>query len=123
MMELKLSADNDLMFEDGDIVFIPGYSEMIAQNIKVNLQIIKGEWFLDAGLGIPYFEIFGFSVSTQTLKHIFSEAVEEVKGVKKVEEIDVSFDSKNRTVQVGFSVLLDDGSRIKNDDTLELPSV
>ena len=123
MIELKLSTDNDLMFENGDIVFLHDYRETMAQNIRISLQTIKGEWFLDTGLGIPYFEIFGFSVSTQTLKHIFSEAVEEVKGVKKVEEIDVSFDSKNRTVQVGFSVLLDDGSRIKNDDTLELPSV
>ena len=123
MMELRLDKNSDLMFKDGDIAFISNYSEVIAQNIKVRLQTVKGEWFLDRDMGIPYFDILGFSISPQTLSHIFRAAIEEIDGVEKVDEINVSFDNRHRTAKVIFSALLEDGSSLKSNETLELPNV
>ena len=55
MTDVALNADGDLTIRDGDLHIIDG-TEAIRQHLQVRLAFFGGEWFLDRGLGVPYFE-------------------------------------------------------------------
>lgn len=102
-------ATGDLVLRDGDILLIDN-AERVAQQILITLRFWLGEWFLDTKDGIPYLEyVLVKSPNLLHIRQIFTEAMEKVDGVKRVEEMNLVFDAKNRSLHVDYEVSTDYG--------------
>lgn len=102
-------ATGDLVLRDGDILLIDN-AERVAQQILITLRFWLDEWFLDAKDGIPYLEyVLVKSPNLLHIRQIFTEAMEKVDGVKRVEEMNLVFDVKNRSLHVDYEVSTDYG--------------
>ena len=102
-------ATGDLVLHDGDVLLIDN-AERVAQQILITLRFWLGEWFLDTKDGIPYLEyVLVKSPNLLHIRQIFTEAMEKVDGVKRVEEMNLAFDIKNRSLHVDYEVSTDYG--------------
>lgn len=102
-------ATGDLVLRDGDVLLIDN-AERVAQQILITLRFWLGEWFLDTKDGIPYLEyVLVKSPNLLHIRQIFTEAMEKVDGVKRVEEMNLAFDVKNRSLRVDYEVSTDYG--------------
>ena len=102
-------TSGDLVLRDGDVLLIDN-AERVAQQILITLRFWLGEWFLDTKDGIPYLEyVLVKSPNLLHIRQIFTEAMEKVDGVKRVEEMNLAFDIKNRSLHVDYEVSTDYG--------------
>jgi len=102
-------ATGDLVLHDGDVLLIDN-AERVAQQILITLRFWLGEWFLDMKDGIPYLEyVLVKSPNLLHIRQIFTEAMEKVDGVKRVEEMNLAFDVKNRSLRVDYEASTDYG--------------
>lgn len=102
-------ATGDLVLRDGDVLLIDN-AERVAQQILITLRFWLGEWFLDTKDGIPYLEyVLVKSPNLLHIRQIFTEAMEKVDGVKRVEEMNLAFDVKNRSLRVDYEASTDYG--------------
>lgn len=99
----------DLALRDGDVLLIDN-AERVAQQILITLRFWLGEWFLDVQDGIPYLDyVLVKSPNLLHIRQIFTEAMEKVDGVKRVEEMNLAFDVKNRSLRVDYEASTDYG--------------
>ena len=97
-------ATGDLVLHDGDVLLIDN-AERVAQQILITLRFWLGEWFLDTKDGIPYLEYVLVKLPNLLhIRQIFTEAMEKVDGVKRVEEMNLAFDVKNCSLRVDYEV-------------------
>ena len=97
-------ATDDLVVRDGDLMLIDN-AERVAQQILITLRFWLGEWFLDVKDGIPYFEyVLVKSPNLTHIRQIFMEAIENVEGVRRVNEMTLAFDVRNRNLRVDYEV-------------------
>ena len=97
-------ATGDLVLHDGDVLLIDN-AERVAQQILITLRFWLGEWFLDVKEGIPYLEyVLVKSPNLLHIRQMFTEAIEQVEGVQRVEEMELAFDIKNRSLRVDYEV-------------------
>lgn len=102
-------ATGDLVLHDGDVLLIDN-AERVAQQILITLRFWLGEWFLDTKDGIPYLEyVLVKSPNLLHIRQIFTETMEKVDGVKRVEEMNLTFDVKNRSLRVDYEASTDYG--------------
>lgn len=111
-MSYDLAMDmtsSDLVLREGDVLLIDN-AERVAQQILITLRFWLGEWFLDTKDGIPYLEyVLVKSPNLLHIRQIFTEAMEKVDGVKRVEEMNLAFDAKNRSLRVDYEASTDYG--------------
>lgn len=121
--DLLLDANNDLVFEGGDLVLsrgVPG----VAQACRIALLMFAGEWFLDLDAGIPYWQsILGQkpAVAKAAAKIAVREALQSVEGVLEITKLEVNFVGASRTLTVTWAVRCAFGETPA--DTLALPSI
>lgn len=97
-------ATGDLALRDGDVLLIDN-AERVAQQILITLRFWLGEWFLDVQDGIPYLEyVLVKSPNLLHIRQVFTEAIEKIEGVQRVEEMKFAFDVKNRSLRVDYEV-------------------
>ena len=97
-------ATGDLVLHDGDVLLIDN-AERVAQQILITLRFWLGEWFLDVQDGIPYLDyVLVKSPNLLHIRQIFTEAIEKIEGVQRVEEMKFAFDVKNRSLRVDYEV-------------------
>lgn len=102
-------TSSDLVLREGDVLLIDN-AERVAQQILITLRFWLGEWFLDTKDGIPYLEyVLVKSPNLLHIRQIFTEAMEKVDGVKRVEEMNLAFDVKNRSLRVDYEASTDYG--------------
>ena len=90
----------DLGVLNSDLEFVRDTDEL-QQNVRILLQFYKGEWFLDAEAGVPYFEkVFEKGVEKDVLDSIFKTAILGNKDILRI----TSFDSviENRKYKCEF---------------------
>lgn len=94
----------DLALRDGDVLLIDNV-ERVAQQILITLRFWLGEWFLDVQDGIPYLDyVLVKSPNLLHIRQVFTEAIEKIEGVQRVEEMKFAFDVKNRSLRVDYEV-------------------
>lgn len=94
----------DLALRDGDVLLIDNV-ERVAQQILITMRFWLGEWFLDVQDGIPYLDyVLVKSPNLLHIRQIFTEAIEKIEGVQRVEEMKFAFDVKNRSLRVDYEV-------------------
>ena len=105
-----LEADNgDIAIINNEIILTPD-SVITGQNIKRTLMTCKGEWFLDADMGMPYLdEILVNNPDLQRIEALFIRAVESVEQVVKIISLKVRLGADRKLI-VNISVLDDLGN-------------
>jgi hypothetical protein len=106
-MDLKLT-NNDLNIANGDLAICDNNKEALAQAIKIRLKTLKGEWFLDSNLGMPYLtEIFARKVSNNYVRHLIISEIENIPSIKSVNNFSMEL-TKERQAIIKFNVILND---------------
>lgn len=117
-MDIRLNNDRaSLGF--GDAVFINGPlssagvtqdpAEVVAQRLRIRLSTYLGEWFLDVGYGVPYYQrILAKKTTKVAVDRIFQQQILSERGVREL----VSFSStfENRQYNMSFKVRVMNGS-------------
>lgn len=104
-MNLLLDLEtHDLALVAGQLVLSEGDTDL-AQKIKTRLLFVKGEWYLNPDLGIPYFEdIFIKNPDLSVVKAHFVSAILDVPGVESIISLDPTFNRAERTYYLDFVV-------------------
>ena len=106
---------HDISIDSGNMRLIDD-KERIAQQLRITLWEWLGEWFLDARDGVPYREYI--LIKNPNMKHIrqvLSEHIMKVEGVNRIDELNLNYDPKNRTLIVDFSIDTDDGQIVRTE--------
>jgi hypothetical protein len=112
MMDLALH-EGDIKISNGDLTLCADNTEAIAQAIKIRLRTLKGEWFLDSQVGIPYLsEVFGQKRSEPFLRHLIVNEIKGVEGIKFINNFSIEL-NEDRMAQIKFNVRLSDQSTIQ----------
>lgn len=115
-MDLKLDeSTHDLVLTRGDVEITDNANDVsgIAQDIKIAVQMIAGEYFYDLDQGIALYRrdgidpnrvILGARFSKARVIAEFNRAIFSVEGVSSIISIDVRFDTTTRKVSVSYKV-------------------
>lgn len=97
---------HDLLFVNGDLLM----DVDVGQAVKIALLFIKGEWFLNINLGVPYFDQFFIKAPRiNLLRSILRKTIEDTPGINSVLALDLSYDPQARTLSVSFRADTDNG--------------
>ncbi len=110
MADLKLdTATHDIEIQNGDLVILDGI-EAIRQDLLIRLQFFAGEWFLDARIGMPYYQrVLGQKPNESVVRTLFRQAILATPGVVAINDLDVSYDGATRSLAVIFRATTEDG--------------
>jgi hypothetical protein len=111
-INLLLDDDGDLDLSSGDLELNYGV-DAVAQDVSSALRAIRGEWFLDRSLGVPYQEndfvtgdeaLLGQKYREGYARDQFSAAILGVEGVADLLSLSVSFNASTRRMTVSWKV-------------------
>lgn len=102
----------DLELVDGDLVWLTDPDDRvvaIAQDVRSRLLMLRGDYFLDRNLGIPYLqEILGArSPDLASLQSLFAGVVEETAGIDSVVSVTLSLDAPTRALSIDWIATTD----------------
>lgn len=118
MIDIKTDEDDDLVFENGDLVLIDG-SESCAQLIRARLQTIRGELRWDTRVGIPYDEMLGDTdIDLPRIQAWIRFAISSTPGVSSVSELEFEFTASTRVLTFDGEAIYTDGTPIPLKETL-----
>lgn len=93
----QLNADGDIDRVNGRLVRV----DSVAQRVACALRLIRGEWFLDRGRGVPWIDrVVGRKTNVAGLRSLLRETCLAVDGVTSVDRIDVIVDTRNRVADI-----------------------
>lgn len=110
-IDLLLDVNGDIVI-DTDLQWSTGLNG-ITQGIRIQLRLVKGEWFLDLDDGVPYYEREGVTADEALLAGRFNEAkalaafraaILRAPGVNTITSLAVAFDGPTRKLTVTWSV-------------------
>ena len=108
-MDIKIDFNNnDLEFENGDLVVVDG-DECVKQQITTGLHILPLDWFLDITKGIDWFA--GFKDNPKKLKAQIKDAIESVENVVRLGKF--TFDASTTNWKVNAIVYTIDNNTIE----------
>ena len=108
-MNIKLDENNDIVSENNNLAFVDGLDE-IDQLAKIKLTTFLGEWFLDTGLGVPYFQtIMAKATNPAIIDNIFLDKIASLPGVINVNSFSTSLDKVTRELSVQFEAVTTEG--------------
>jgi hypothetical protein len=77
--------------------------EQIAQQMKIGLLTLLGEWYQDTTKGIPYFQKIMIKGPDKTaIESIFRQRIMEVPGAKAVTKLVLDVEQRTRYLQVTY---------------------
>lgn len=95
---------HDLALTGYDLELVYG-TDLIRQRIKQRVLTILGEWFLDVGIGVPWFdEILRKAPDRNQVEAAMIQAIAETEGVTELTELELDFDPATRKLTVAFRV-------------------
>lgn len=111
MKDLKIDAlTRDLSIKNHDLEFVTDL-DRVAQKLRIKLNHIFGEWFLNNSEGIKYFEnVMVKNPNIPLVESLLKAAILETENVKEILEFSTDLDLSLRKLTVRFKVLTDFGS-------------
>jgi hypothetical protein len=114
MSDFALTTDGDLDISRDDIFFVTG-ADAVAQHLKIRLRFVKGEWFLDQRVGIPYYsQIWVKNPNLAAIRSTYRNAILSTPGVDAIERLDLGFEAATRELTLSFSARLE-GESVARD--------
>lgn len=103
--DLALDAKtHDIVVTDDSDVFFIDNAERVAQQIKIQLLTMLGEWFLDITHGVPYLEyILVKNPNFELIRQILKEQIQNVDDVEAVNSLELDYDSRQRRLSVTYA--------------------
>lgn len=99
-MDFLLDDNNDFIIEKNSLVAADNINE-VKQKILAKLRTFQGEWFLDLGLGMPYYqEVLKKGVDLRILSSIFKSAILEVGGVTEITSFTMNLINATRELSI-----------------------
>ncbi|MBN8472319.1 hypothetical protein JYJ95_37940 [Corallococcus exiguus] len=113
-----LSEDGDLAFVGGGAVLVRG-AAAIAQECRLALLLVRGEWFLDVRDGVDYFgRVWVKPPNAEDASAAFRAALLSVPGVESVRQVQLSLNAAERRLSVSYAATATDGTQVA--DTVEV---
>ena len=107
--DLKLRSGNELDLAGGQLNLVGG-AAWVRQAIETSLSLVKGEWFLDPTLGMPYFDqVLVKNPNLSLVRSVFKKAILAVPHVTGLPTLDLSFDRAARELSLSFVATTDLG--------------
>ncbi len=110
---VRIQDDNgDPIFGRGEACFAYG-AQSVPQRLKTRLQLILGEWFLNADAGVPWWQPEGSDnqpiMGVKPIDRAYAESVIKARilstdGVQSLDAFSMQFDSQTRRLAVVFTV-------------------
>lgn len=99
---LAFRANNDLTLDETGNLRMVYDAEAVGEHARQRLQFFKGEWFLDAGVGVDWFgQVLGFAQSRmQVAEAIIKKVILQTPGVTALEGVSTTYDRSVRGVRV-----------------------
>lgn len=118
MSEIKLDTNNDLALDNFNFVIVDG-EENVAQRLKTNLQIFRGEWFLDTTRGVPYYQaILLKNPDSKLVEAELKKAIIDTDGIAKLKSFEMDFDNSLRRLTITFTAQTDEGLEISLQEVI-----
>lgn len=105
-VDLLVDDDNDIVFENGDLVLSTGI-EAITQQCRIVMQMFQGEWFLNLDAGLPYWDqILGQkpNIAIQAATIYVRRELMLVDGVVDILKLETTFDKTSRRLTISWQV-------------------
>lgn len=115
MSDLALDrSDNDLLFENGDVVFFPDTREerrnATRQRLYIKLSIFLSEWFLDPNFGFDYYNfVLVKNPNLLQVETLMRGYILATPRVTEIIEFNLESVANTRTLTATFSVETLDG--------------
>ena len=95
------------------------FLQYMQQKVRCCLSLIKGEWYLDTRVGLPYIASWDMTKSSHRsiLESAIRVKITSIDGIKKLISFSSELDAKTRQLSVSFSAQCDNG------ETLEMSNV
>ena len=114
---------HDLQLNAGQFAAHANEQSEITQNIKTRLWFVRGEWYQDQTLGVPWREeLWAKGITVARIEQIMRQVIEGTAGIVRLEKIQVAVDSITREATVDFTAVTDAGGQITIED-LDTPFV
>lgn len=114
---LEPGTNNFLMNKRG-MIMTSDFLQYMQQKVRCCLSLLKGEWYLDTRLGIPY--IPSWDMDKDGHRTIFESAIRVkisgISGIKKLLSFSSELDPKTRLFTVSFSAQCDNGEVLEMDN-------
>lgn len=99
-----------IVVEDGDLALITDAGEAIAQELRLTLRTVLGEWFLDITHGVDYFGTVLVKGAQQArVESEFRTKILAVAGVNSLVSFVSTYDEATRRFGLTFTVDTDEG--------------
>ncbi len=97
-------STHDIIVGDYDLPVVRGV-DLIRQRLKQRLLTILGEWFLNADIGLPWFQEFSQKgVDDDRVRALILRCIAETEGVSEIVEFDMRLSRRSRRLIVNFRV-------------------
>lgn len=107
MSDFAMTDDGDIDLSTNDLRLVTG-ADAVAQHLRIRLRLIKGEYFLDTRVGIPYYsQIWVKNPNIGAVNNVFRRAIVTTPGVESLERLDNVFDASRREYTLTFSAKLE----------------
>lgn len=116
--EVRVSVDI-LLGDDGDLPAVPAHGsgdDVVLQRLRLRLQLIRGDWILDAQAGVPYLQWFGGGTKLTSVADVgayLRSVIETTPGVQRVMEWVGTFDAAAERMSFRCSILLSSGVTVQ----------
>jgi hypothetical protein len=109
-MDLLLDLEtHDLVLTRRDLELVRG-ADLVRQRLKQNLLTLRGEWFLDETVGLPYFdEILTKATTQDRIRQLYIREIIDTQGVEKLNSLSFNVDAKTRKGRLEFTVETTEG--------------
>lgn len=113
MSTFAQTTDNDLALALGQLVLVTDVASEAAIVIKNRFKFVRGEYFLDTRIGVPYFgTVFVKNPNVLLVRRVFRDVIMSVQGIKSIIDLSVSLNAKTRKLTFTFRALADNGKII-----------
>lgn len=113
MATFAQTSDFDLALDRGQFVLVTDVAEEAAIVLRNRFKFVRGEYFLDTRIGVPYFSsIFVKNPKVLLVRRIFRDVILSVQGIKRVIDLSSSLNVKTRRLLFSFRAQADNGKFI-----------
>jgi hypothetical protein len=106
---------NKFLWEWNGLSMTDSYLQYMQQKVRAVLSLFKGEWYLNANVGLPYIPTdFNNDSHRSILETAIRVRIAGITGIKKLVSFETSFDQKTRLLSVKFI------AQCENGETLEV---
>lgn len=103
IFDIAFAGDKqDMYLSGGDIAFADEET-IVVQRLRLRLQFLFEEWFLNQNIGLPYTQtIFAQGTNIDTIYGLFFTEAKDTEGINSIEELTLTPDAGNRGLAISI---------------------